>query len=1054
MTSSDSIVGPGRAACSVRACDMVLVGVLAWFGTASGRGSCEEPAIDFGRRIRPVLAERCFPCHGLDAEKRETDMRLDTKEGLFVQLDSGDIPIVPGDPDRSALYRRLTTDDPELRMPPDDAKPLDAEEIERIRQWIADGARWEPHWSLTAPSRPSVPDARGSAWPRNAIDAFILQRLRAEELEPSSEADKARLLRRAALDLTGLPPTIAELDAFLTDPSADAYEKAVDRLLASPHYGEQMARYWLDAARYGDTHGLHLDNVRLMWPYRDWVIRAFRDNMPFDRFTLEQLAGDLLPDATLQQRIATGFLRCNVTTSEGGAIDAEYEAHYTADRVATVSTVWMGITMGCVVCHDHKFDPFDMKDHYQLAAFFNRLDGPAMDGNRQDTPPTIQVMTDDQRRELEQMDARVADLVARIAAPQPAVDAAQGEWESRIRTAAASEPRWMAMRPESSLSRGGATLAALEDHSILASGVNPEKEVYEFEFRLQEGPFTAIRLEGLTHESLSGGGAGRSPNGNVVLTEFEAETAASDGSGAWQSVSFALAWSDHAQSDGDFKIANAIDGKPESGWAIGGHQKKEDRRAIFVASNPFGGPEGARLRVRLRHESIYAQHQFGRVRLAVTAAAAIPEVGVGTVPRELVDWIRGDPASVTEEQRGKIRTYYRDSVSTDGALKAAINELASLRKARDAFDAGLPTTLVWRDAGEPKPAFILLRGQYDKPGPAVSPNTPAALPPLADIGPGHTPTRIDLARWLVSPEHPLTARVVVNRFWQQYFGIGLVETAEDFGSQGTPPSHPELLDWLAVEFRESGWDVKRLQKLIVTSAAYRQDARVTPDRAKKDPRNRLVSRGPRYRLDAESVRDSALAASGLLVRDIGGPSVKPYQPSGIWEAVAYTDSNTAKFTRDSGPALYRRGLYTFWKRTAPPPTLVILDAPSRETCTVRRTRTNTPLAALALMNDEQFVEAARHLATRALKEGGSTDAERVAYAFRLATARVPTDAERAVLHETLSAHADRYAADVESARKLIQVGESAPDATLDPAQLAAWTMLGNLILNLDESITK
>ena len=1023
--------------------------------------------VDFGRTIRPLLAEKCFQCHGLDEEARETDLRLDTKEGLFAEVSSGDVAIVPGDPSESVVYQRLVTDDEDLRMPPADTKQLTPEEIELVKRWIESGATWQRHWSLVTPRRPAVPKVSNAKWLRNELDLFVMSRLDREGLKPSPEATRLTLLRRVTFDLTGLPPTIEEADAFLADQSDKAYENVVDRLLKSPHYGEHMARYWLDAARYGDTHGLHLDNFRQIWPYRDWVINAFNANMPFDQFTIEQLAGDLLPNATLDQRIATGFNRCNVTTSEGGVIPEEYYVHYTNDRVATTSTVWMGISMGCVTCHEHKFDPFEMKDYYQLFAFFNSLDGPVMDGNRQDTAPVIKVVTAEQESELASLDKRISALSQEIASPIAKVDQSQHQWEARLLSGAGVTPDWRVLSLSEFTSSGGASLTKLEDQSLLVSGKNPAQEVYEIVARVDSEGLTAVKLEGLMHESLTAGGAGRSSNSNVVLTEFEVEVGqvsdqptTEDGKKVkqtpdkWEPVKLARAWADHEQNNGDFKIANAIDGKKQTGWAIQGHERKEDRTAIFVAASPFGHETGTWLKIRLRHESVFDQHQFGRFRLSVTSANQIPEIDAEVAPAEIVKLIQIASDKRNADQQKNIRDHYRQKDSTNEQLVKAREELTSSQKRRTDFDKSLPTTLVWKELAEPKPVHILTRGAYDKKGEQVYRNTPASLPPLPPLSEGETPNRLHLARWLVSPEHPLTARVTVNRFWQQYFGTGIVETTEDFGSQGSPPSHPDLLEWLAIDFRESGWDVQRLQKMIVMSATYRQSSHVSPDMIERDRANRMLSRGPRFRTDAEVIRDTALAVSGLLVRKTGGPSVKPYQPPGIWYAVGYTDSNTAKFTRDNGEALYRRSMYTFWKRTAPPPTMSTLDAPSRENCTVRRSRTNTPLAALALMNDEQFVEASRAFAQRAMKEGGKTDEQRAAYAFRLALTRNPTEAELAVLLDVYRANLAKYRADAEAATKLINIGDSKPDEKLDPSQLAAWTMIGNLILNLDETMTK
>lgn len=1026
-----------------------------------------DDAVDFGRKIRPLLADKCFVCHGLDEKHREGGLRLDVQEGLYGKAESGEFAVVPNSPDQSALWKRISATD-DTRMPPaDSGKSLTPEEAELVRSWIAAGAPWKQHWSLVAPVKPEVPeprkledtseDSRSTilAWSKSPIDRFILNRLGKEGLKPSPEADREALLRRVTLDLTGLPPSPSEIREFVADQSANAYEKVVDRLLASPHYGEHMARFWLDAARYGDTHGLHLDNYRVMWPYRDWVVRSFNSNMPFDQFTIEQLAGDLLPNPTQDQIVATGFNRCNVTTSEGGALPEEYEVYYTNDRVATMSTVWMGLNMGCVTCHESKFDPFEMKDFYQLYAFFNNLDGPVMDGNAQDTAPFVRIMTDEQKTQLASMDQKINDLTAVLTNPCEPADIAQKHWEQEWSEQQKQAADWCQVVPEKFASSGGATIEKLEDSSLLFSGVNAPKDTYEVSGTSCLTKVTAVRLEGLTHPSLSHGGAGRSENSNVVLSEFEVDVCpVTDGEPQWKPAKLVRAWADHEQPDGNFRIANAIDGKLDTGWAINGHNRRENRVAIFQLETPECCDNGVRIRVRLKHESIFAQHQFGRIRISTTSADKIPQMSTQDIPGDIVAILGVASDKRDEKQAANLREFFRSKICTEPLICSARDELVATKKSRMDLESSLPLSLVWKEKPELKPAYILTRGAYNKPGAEVFRNTPAALPPLTLSAEGAKPTRLDLAKWLVSPQHPLTARVIVNRFWQQYFGTGIVETSEDFGSQGSVPSHPELLDWLAVDFRESGWDVKRLQRMIVTSTAYRQSSKLTDALKQTDPRNRLIARGPRYRLDGESIRDLALCASGLLVDRMGGPSVKPYQPEGIWEAVAYTDSNTAKFQRDTGEALYRRSLYTFWKRTAPPPSMVTFDAPSRETCTVRRQRTNTPLAALTLMNDEQFVEASRAMGQRLIQEGGSTPESRIDLAFVLTVGRHPTTEECNVVQGVLNDAIQRYTADPEAATKLIVVGESKPDPAIDPQELAAWTMVSNLLLNLDETVTK
>ena len=1238
-----------------------------------------QAPVNYNLDIRPILADNCYACHGPDAKSRQANLRLDTKAGAFSEP-SGYPVIVPGKPEESELHIRVISNDDNYRMPPAGFnKTLTPEEIEVITQWILEGAKWEEHWAFTTPTRPTPPDVKNGDWVRNPIDAFILSRLEKEDLQPANEADKRTLIRRLSFDLTGLPPTREEIHQFLADDSPDAYEKVIDAFMAKPEYGEHQGRFWLDVARYGDTHGLHLDNYREMWPYRDWVIEAFNKNMPFDQFTIEQLAGDLLPEPTLEQKIATGFNRCHVTTSEGGSIDEEYYVQYAIDRADTTSTVWMGLTAGCAQCHDHKYDPITQKEFYQLYAYFNNITEKAMDGNRKDSPPVVKLPTPEQETELAAFDEQITELDTQTKAPIPEIDATQIAWENRT-------PRWATLKPTALYSKGGATLEVLEDNSILVSGTNPEQEIYEIIAELPPGnQWSAVRLEGLTHESLPKGGVGRSDNSNVVLTDFalfiappaadsetlpetestdtevSAETQAEAGSTVdadaeaaaentpavetdaedqtdsesteeawaeaedemestdtedpWTPIQVVHAWADHEQALGENNlegiVSNAIDDKPETGWAL--DRKRENRQAIFLVAAPFG-MEGGRLKIRLKHEYDLRQKQLGRFRLALTDVTTIYPIGskitlgdwhaagpftaehgnlafykvyepetkdvntgdtfevngktikwekqthwvdeqvhndivgessatyifrniasvtqqkallyIGSndalkvwvngtelltknvqrdaaadqeqvqvtlkpgnnalllkvvnysgpsgfyfrmesappmVPADIVDIAgmpRGDRETAQTEQ---IRDYYRKNITLDKTvnentkrafadLQTLFADLSEVQGKRDTLDASLTTTLVMQEREEPRGAYVLARGEYQHREEQVYPQTPTVLPPLPE---DTTPDRLGFAKWLLLPEHPLTARVAINRFWQDVFGTGIVETAEDFGTQGKPPVHPELLDWLATEFVASGWDVQAMLKLMLTSATYRQSAQVTPEKLERDADNALLSRSPRYRLDAEVVRDNALALSGLLYTKIGGPSVKPPQPDGLWKAVGFTGSNTDTFVKDTGAdKVYRRSLYTFWKRTAPPPQMNILDAPSREACTIRRERTNTPMQALMLMNDPQFFEAARVFAERTIKEGGDTPEARIAYIFERATARLPKPKEEALLLKTFQAHSQELAANPEAAKELITVGESPHDETLDAVEVAAWTMIANLILNLDEVLNK
>jgi mono/diheme cytochrome c family protein len=788
-------------------------------GAAERRG---ETRVDFDRQIRPILSENCFACHGPDDHARKAKLRLDTREGAFARLRGGGFALVPGKPAESELIQRISSENAEERMPPaKSGKKLTSAQIELVRQWVEQGARWSEHWAFIPPRRPNLPQLNNADWTQNGIDYFVLAKLRANGLKPSPEADRTTLIRRLTLDLTGLPPTPAEVDAFVADESPRAYEKLVDRVLASPHFGERLALDWLDAARFADTHGYHIDAGRDMSKWREWIINAFNQNKPFDQFTIEQLAGDLLPNATLEQKIASGFNRNHMINFEGGAIPEEYHTAYLVDRVNTTGTVWLGLTIGCAQCHDHKYDPMTQREYYQLFAFFHNVPENGLDGSKGNAAPLLKLPSPGQQQMLEHLRAAIKDL----------------------------EPRLKPFKPDD--------------------------------------------------------------------------------------------------------------------------------------------PEAKTLRERL------------------------------------------------------------------AKLKQELAEL----------DKQIPTTMVMQEMPKPRDTFILVRGQYDKKGEKVTSGVPSFLPPLPTDAP---PNRLGLARWLVDLGNPLTARVIVNRYWQLFFGTGLVKTAEDFGSQGDMPSHPELLDWLAVEFMapstapagsgvKTPWDIKAFLKLLVTSATYRQSSAVSPELREKDPENRLLARGPRHRLQAEFIRDQALAVSGLLNREIGGRSVSPYQPSGLWEELMSREDGknwTAQtYVQDHGKNLYRRTMYTFWKRTCPPPTLATFDAPDRETCTVRRARTNTPLQALVLMNDPTYVEASRKLAERMMTEAKTAE-QRIAFAFRLATARKPSEREIAVLRRVFETQFADYREDAKRALKLLAVGESKRNEKLDTAELAAWTIVASAILNLDETVTK
>jgi hypothetical protein len=1001
-----------------------------------------ERKVDYRRDVRPILSDKCFTCHGPDEKERKAGLRLDTADSARAAGESGEIAVVPGKSAESELLRRISHDDASMRMPPESTgKSLSPEEIEILRKWIDQGAEWAGHWAFAAPERPAPPTISNEAWVLNPIDRFIQERLDREGLKPSDKADKVTLIRRLTYDLTGLPPTPAEIDAFLADDSPEAYKRVVERLLESPRFGEHMSRYWLDAARYGDTHGLHLDNERSMWKYRDWVIDAFNRNLPFDQFTIEQLAGDLLPTPTTDQLIATGFNRCNVTTGEGGSIDEEVLVRYAVDRVETTATVWLGLTAGCAVCHDHKYDPLTQREFYQLFSFFYSTQDAAMDGNQLLPPPMLKVPTEEQVAQQKMLDERLAQLRAELADrlakveytdPGPGENTTLGEpievvWIDDDTPAGAKQEGGWEFVTEPVLSGQKAskrTASGLSQHFFTGASVplkvgegdklfthvylDPENPPKEIMLQWNDGSWEHRAYWG---ENVIPWGADNSPSRFRAGDLPEA--------GKWVRLEI------------EAKQVGLNAGANINGWAFTQHDGTcyWDKAGI-VTQTPQGN---------MTFESLAVWESFAKSQ--------------NELPQPVKDAANVAAEDRNDAQKKVLRDYFLEQVhpTIKEQFVDVRGRIDAAQKERNDLEAAIPSTLVMADMASQRETFILVRGQYDKKGEKVERGLPAWLPPLPE---GASMDRLGLAKWLVDERHPLTARVTVNRFWQQLFGQGLVKTSEDFGSQGQWPTHPELLDWLAVEFRESGWDVKHLMRMMVSSNTYQQSSKVTPELVQRDPTNELYARGPRFRLDAEVIRDSALNVSGLLVEKFGGRSVKPYQPEGIWEAVGFFGSNTREFKRDDGDALYRRSLYTFWKRTAPPPSLLTFDAPSRENCTVRRPRTNTPLQALTLMNDAQYVEASRHLAQRMLTEGGDAPESRITFAFRLVTGRTPTENEVAVLLRVLGKQSEIFSADVEAAKQLISVGESKPKEDLDPAEHAAYTMVANLIMNLDEAVTK
>lgn len=1009
---------------------LVLIFVFSW--------PVKAEEIEFNRDVRPILSNRCFTCHGPDSTTREADLRLDQRESAIGQASSGQRAIVPGDIQASELIRRITSQVDGERMPPGGAsKALTPAEIQTLKTWIDQGAKYEAHWAFIPPRLPELPKVQNKDWPINEIDDFVLARLEEKQLQPAKEASRETLIRRVAFDLTGLPPSLEEIDAFLADSSPKAYERMVDGYLNRPAYGEHMARHWLDLARYADSNGYQYDTEREQWVWRDWVIDAYNKNKPFDQFTIEQLAGDLLPDSTPQQRLATGFNRNHGITIEGGIIDEEYRTEYVMDRLVTTGQVWLGLTIGCARCHDHKFDPISQREFYQLYAFFNQLPERGMRGfePRERIPSPLASV---QQREW---DAELTKLKAELNNPLP-LDAHLEEWANAM--AAESRQGWQVLVPHTMKSSGGTKLSKLEDHSLLASGANPQRDIYTITSITSEENLTAVRLEALTHPSLPGGGPGRHTNSNFVLSEFELTVTSIEDPSKQEKIKFQQALADYSQKN--YEIGKAIDGTlaGNNGWAVDGPTRKEPATALFIAEKPFGFAGGTALEFRLRHEAGFATHGIGRPRLSITTDS--PKLlQFDSVPAEIRRLAKKNAEERSGLETQKLKDYFLAHHDPRQDLRDRITALEQQKA------AGYPATMIMRDMPQPRATHVLNRGQYNEPTERVVAGVPAIFP---EQGKDTLSNRLELARWLVDPKHPLTARVAVNRYWQRIFGLGLVKTSEDFGIQGELPSHPQLLDWLALEFIRSGWDIKHMQRLILTSATYRQSSHVGQEAYQRDPENRLLARGPRMRLDAEEIRDSALFVSGLLVERLGGKSVYPYQPKGLWLELNNRPGYSQAYPQGTGEALYRRGLYTFWKRTAPSPMLKLLDAPEREFCTLQRSRTNTPLQALLLLNGPQFVEAARHLGERMIQQGGSSLEDRLRYGFRVVTSHQPTATELTVLQEAYAADLQRFQKDRAAALKLLEVGESPYSQEEDIAELAAYASLARLLLNLNEAITK
>ena len=1012
--------------------------------------SAKEDEISYNRDIRPILSNHCFSCHGLDEGHRKAKLRLDVREEAIMSRD-GIQAIVPGSIEDSESWMRIISDDEDDVMPPPEThKSLTAVEKELVKQWIEEGAPYEGHWAFSTPKKAEVPKINGT---KNPIDAFVQDRLNKEGLTASPSAERETLLRRVYLDLTGLPPTLEELDAFISDQSPNAWEKVIDDLMNRTAYGEHMARFWLDLARYADTHGLHLDNERSMWLYRDWVVKAFNQNLPFDEFTRCQLAGDLLPNRTIDQQIASGFNRCNVTTGEGGSIAEEWIYRYAVDRTSTAVEVWMGLTAGCATCHDHKFDPLSTKEYYSMYSFFHSAADPAMDGNKLDTPPVIQVPTKDQKAELSKLGKQIAEArknfnqaVSKFKYedpadqnPKPKPEVSKNIWfeddfpEGKLVTVGGDVK--FTNHKEGPVFKGNKSLTRTVKNRIGQDVLTEAKKLiiprdgtfFVHCFLDPENPPEAIMLQfyvnGWNHRAVWGDHEkigwgkkgthqrvvmGKLPQiGKWVQLKFPASKIGL--SPKTKVTGFALTQFSGTVNWDHFGISSTIDkpNDPHYSWSawkkLPENQRKQDLSQV--------------LQRRLRGK---------------------------------------DPKKWNSRDEKDAFTHWRNNVykSLPKHLTALHKKREEIEKKKETLNKEIPSTFVMADLPKARESFVMVRGQYDNPGEKVSRGVPAFLPSLPPKPKERDYNRLDLANWLVREDHPLTSRVIVNRIWQQFFGTGLVKTSSDFGTQGELPSHPELLDWLAVQFIEEGWDFRVFIKRILTSQTYQQSSKVSPSLLKKDPDNRLLARGSRYRLDAEIVRDQALHLSGLLVGKVGGRGVMPYQPPNIWEPVGFGNSNTRYYKQGKGDDLYRRSLYTFYKRTAPAPSMSTFDAPNREQSCSGRGKSNTPMQALQLLNDIQHVEAARNFAEKIIHKGGNQDKAKISWAWRTATSRKPSQKEIEIVNDVLNQNRKRYSKDQEAAENLIGFGESEPDANIQPPELASWTLTANMILNLDEVVNK
>ena len=994
-----------------------------------------------------LINSRCAECHG--AEVREGGLRFLSRTDLLNRNDSGEPAIVPGKSAESTLLARVTSADE--RMPPE-GDPLTKGEIELLRKWIDAGAAWPDrnesakHWAYIRPTRPELPELsqQHQSWARNQIDPFIAAKLQSSQLKPTAQATPAQLLRRVYLDLIGLPPSVDEVDAFLNDPSPEHYEQIVDKLLDSPRYGEKWARPWLDLARYADSNGFQADQFREIWPYRDWVINAINMDMPFDQFTIEQMAGDLLPESTFEQRIATGFHRCTTCNVEAGVDPEENRTNQIIDRINTIGMVWLGTSLECAQCHNHKYDPFTQQDYYQLFAFFNNTPLEVVQNGMgvqfEVSGPKMELpLPEDLQRKKDELTQKKKSIKQRQRKRIKELANAQAEWEVTLSESFDEQPQWHQLSVESVESTGGAKFKQLEDGSLLVTGPKPEKDTYTIRLTTEVQDITGLRLEALTDESLPGKGPGRgsAERPNFVLYSVDVAVLPTGSDEKPKPLVLKNPRADFSQTN--WNVDGLIDSDPKTGWAIN-PQFGKPHWATFETADPIGFEQGTTFVISLPQHYGGAR-TLGRFRIQAMTGTPSAE----SVSQDIVDALAIDAEDRTEEQNAALSKYHRD---TDSAYAKLSKQLASVEK--QIADITPETTLVMVEMEEPRMTSIFKRGSFLDPLAQVDAAVPAVLHSLESADAADELDRLDFANWLVSKQNPLLARVTVNRWWAEFFGHGIVDTLEDFGTQGEPPTHPELLDWLAVEFMDQGWSMKHVHKLIVMSATYQQDSRISDQLRQTDPYNKLYARGPRVRLAAETIRDNALAISGLLSTKMAGPPVYPPQPTGIWRHVG---RNAPKYVTDTDEDRFRRGIYVVWRRSAPYPSFVNFDAPDRAACVVKRSRTNTPLQALTLLNDPAYVEMARALAKVVAAEPAlKTTRDRAEYAFRRTVSRQPASDEIRVLLELFEHEHERLAKNPKVAESLIPKAERVDG--VDLAEQAAWFEVANVLLNLDETITK